>query len=1064
MNMLNASKVRHAAAATASAVQSAAASGASLPIPSLAPKPPRRSALRAAAVKSARRSRVAQQGFEVEGPKLTFLEQERLLRSEIAELERKLESTTQAESSKKATEQLPPLDDLTLEQLYHALTLPEPLTPAEERLLLLDQRRSVKRALGIEAPSSAEAPALLDQERIQLRLRALESRITGIALANDTELAQQLTNERFALADRVEQLMSEGQVGEVGHEVVIEEETAPMTISENPDRHAFHELMSEYASKGDVARCQDVLRNMELAGCEANPQTYHWLVKAHLRASNTLIAMQTVTALENTSTPAHMSTYTLLIDHLINHPSASRAVQSAAWSIFYHMRLAVHPIPDTPLYSLMLHACAQGVPQPSDVIPIAKNTLPVVRAVRKIRKPGQPDAMRALDLFREMTTAYNVSPNAEIYNNLILSCCRSGDREHYHEAFRLLRQMLQRSEEASRVDETLAGVLWNPDSLKGEDPGPSQAGKASTLRFTPDRYTFHAFLQGCARHGDLARARWVLAEMIRAASYFQRIRARMVQEGLMDLPADDPRMRHLTELDECRPSSETLSHVFYAYASYQAPAHRQQVKVVGSVAKGKKGKSKKGEAEEDASVAADTSLASETNLSGNTGTSASQPENAVQSTLEGQSAPTDINTIEDEAASTFTLDVPQTSAEVLRELRALMARIISDREIAAASAAGTDSTESEGPVSVLGTVQPSSFMLNAYLSAVMAHSNPADRFFIFEQAMASPLPENQLVIDEAGVPDEGTPSNLEYGSKSPERGLFARLGVKPNSRTLQLGLELCANVNTKLVGSSKDERPGVVGSFGAVPLTWTEVKAKADQWWEEWRALDIAEDAESLARLDGSVRRPKAAISDAKRRERAWAARIRHLSKFHFLDDAVDVLQEFTQLYPPRRPGRPLEPESKEKKSKESKESPSDSDNLLPFELPRKKEVVRVSRSINAAKSASGRLSLPISLLNGIGPLSVPPEAYAVLLSTGRSKHSEPDDDQQEHDVVEASGKGSTSDDVEVRDKVRPGLTFTDLELLHHRLVDLGGKQSRKGIDLVNWAGKAYEAQKKESW
>ncbi|CAD6886255.1 unnamed protein product [Tilletia controversa] len=1062
--MLNPAKVRQAAAAAATATATAVASSASaaaasrspLPIPSLAPKPPRRSILKAAATKAARRSRAARQGFDVEGPKLTFLEQERLLRAEIAELERKLESTTQAESSKQATENLPPLDELTLEQLYHALTLPEPLTPAEERLLLLDQRRSVKRALGIEAPAATESPALSDPERIQLRLRALESRITGISLANDTELVQRLTDERHALADRVGQLITAEQTAETGTQDEIEGQTLPTRVSENSERHAFHELMSEYASKGEVAQCQNVLQQMELAGCEANPQTYHWLVKAHLRAGNTLIAMQTITALEETPTPAHMSTYTLLIDHLINHPSTSRAVQSAAWSIFYHMRLAVHPIPDAPLYALMLHACAQGVPQPSDVIPISKKTLPVVRAVRKIRKAGEPDAARALDLFREMTTAYSVSPNAEIYNNILLACCRSGERQYYHEAFRLLRQMLQRSEEASKVDETLAGVLWSPDSVYTEDPRSAESGKASTLRFTPDRYTFHAFLQGCARHGDLARARWVLAEMIRAASYFQRTRARMIQEGLVDLSPDDPRMRHLIELDECRPSSETLAHVFYAYASYQPPMQRQQVKVVGKRAKAMAREEEK-EEEESKKIALET----------HTGTITTQAETGVQSSPEEESQPTDINTTEDEAASTFTLEVPQTSAEVLRELRALVARVIADREAAASSTAEADT---ERTSSVLSTVQPSVFMLNAYLSAVMAHSSPADRFFIFEQAIAPLLPENQSVIGEADDPSETSFSNLVYGTTSPEHGLFARLGLRPNTRTYQIGLELCGNVNTKVVGSIKDERPGAVQSATASLLTWRDVRVKADQWWREWRELDAVEDAESKLQ---TTQRPKAAISDAKRRERAWAARIRHLAKFYELDESVAVLQEFSQLYPPRRPGQP-QPAGPASTKDKSQDSPSAGSNgSLPAEAVPKRQL-RLSRTSNTAKTAAGQLSLPMSLLNGIGPLSVPPEAYAVLHSTGQSAHLERERKRQQeqeqldhHDaVVEAEGSGAMSDSVgvEVTDSVRPGLTFHDLELLHHRLVDKGGKTVRKGIDLVNWAGKAYEAQKRESW
>ncbi|KAK0534544.1 hypothetical protein OC834_001860 [Tilletia horrida] len=1083
--MFKAAHARYAvatAAAAAAAAQTQLAAGgaakaaaAALPIPSLAPKPPGRQTIKAASLRAARRRRADQQGFQVEGPKLTLLEQEKLLRQEIAELERKLESTTQAESSKQATEHLPPLDELTLEQLYHALTLPEPLTPAEERLLLLDQRRSVKRVLSLEAPASKEErPApLLDRERVQLRLRALESRIAGIALTSDQELAQVFTDERDSLAVRVGQLISshsEAETAEQAEGYAGLPGTGSAELRGEPvDRRTFHEIMSVCAHNGDVAQCQHALRQLEMAGLSADSQSYHYLVKAHLRAGNTLVAMQSVTALERSPTPALQSTYTLLIDHLINHPSASRAVQSAAWSIFYHMRLAVHPIPDAPLYSLMLHACAKGVPQPSDVLPIAKHTIPVVRAVRKMRKPGKPDAERALDLFREMTTTYKVKPNAEIYNNIILACCRSGEEQYYHEAFRLLREMLQKSDEAARLDESLAGVLWSFQGLEddGDAAAAPRAGKFSTLRITPDRYTFHAFLHGCERHGDLARARWVLAEMIRAASYYQRALTHLGAERIQGFKEDDPLLVRLRELDECRPNAETLAHVLYAYASYQPPIWREQIKIVGA----KSGKSKRGvkaaQQDEDTKEGTDGE-----DLGDVEARQASTPINEIEAVPNPDSAKTDINTIEDEAATAFTLDLPQTSADALREIRALMSRIVSDRELATTSDAG----DMEGrQMSVLSTVQPSVPMLNAYMSAVLKHLDSKDRFDIFEEVLM-PLPDaDQAVIGEEGDASDAS-STLEYGSKFPERSLYARLGLRPNSRTYQVGLNLCADVNFKLVnwpeGEATEDPPRFKGS---------EIRKVADRWWEEWRRLDAEEEAASKQRRVASGLEPDSfgTIALARRREKAWSARIRHLAKFHMLEEAVSTLHEFTQLYPPYKAGQVVLREEAEvelsKKARTAAKAAKDSKQVVPVE--KANQPLPALRTKAASRQAAEMLSLPTSLLAGIGPLSIPPQAYNVLLATAQIQGATPPGsaegeanvvdekgDQQREQNVHSSSQNASNLSAHVTDAIRPGLTWTDLALLHQRLVERGGKAVQQGIRLVNWAGKAYEAQKKESW
>ncbi|KAK0556763.1 hypothetical protein OC846_000951 [Tilletia horrida] len=915
-----------AGASTSSASSYAASHSPALPIPSLASTPPRRAVIKAGALKAARRARVAREGFDVEGPKLSFLEQEKLLRSEIVELERALETTTQVESSKKATEHLPPLDELALEQIYQALMLPEPLTPAEERLLLLDQRRSETRSvLALEDP-----------------------------------------NAETSLSERTESL---------------------------PLSQAQHNA----------------------------------LMQAQVKSGNTLRAIQTLTAMEMSSTPAQISTYTLMIDHLINHPSNSRALQSCAWSIFYHMRLAAHPVPDTPLYALMLHACAKGVPQPSDVLPISSRALPVVRAARQMRDPSKSDADRALDLFREMG-AYNITPNAEIYNNVILACCRSGKRHHYYEAFRLLREMLNKGDAVGRVDDSLAGILWedHPDPAGPASLSKTQeARQASTLRFTPDRYTFHAFLQGCAKQGDLGRARWILAEMIRSASYHQRALGKLSEADFQNHRHDVTVRRQLKELEDCRPSAETLTHVFYTYASYKPPLRRSQLKVVSeqSMPATRTSSTVSEDFDTHPQVSGPTEGATDgvTVVRGEDGGDAAQ-----QPALRTES--TDINKLEDDAATTFTLQLPQTSADVLREVRALMARILADRA-AAVDAEGTDTRDLTG--SALSTVRPTVHLANAYMSAVLAHSSSVSRLSIFEDSLALLPDAGQALIGEHSDADPG----LHYGSRAPEHGLYARLGLQPNSKSYLVGLKLCAGISTKKVdrANEADQGPGT-------GVKEEDVMTSAHRFWNEWQRLDMLE----------SVRtgfRPEEAISIAKGREQAWAARIRVLAKFNHVEEAIAVLKEFIALYPPERPGKHPDPYNTTPSAVEPVQASAATDEPTPPSSPAARSLA-VSRSKKDATKAADALSLPVSLLNGLGPLSVPPEAYRVLLST-----------QGGHLMAPLASSWSHASDT-----VRPGLTFADLDLLHHRLVNTDGPIKKKGLAVVTWAGRAYEAAKKERW
>lgn len=144
-----------------------------------------------------------------------------------------------------------------------------------------------------------------------------------------------------------------------------------------------------------------------------------------------------------------LATYTAVTRQLLSPASPPHLVREG-WDLFGHTRLVAYPVPDVPLYSTMIQACAHG---------------------------AHPSPERAIDLFIEMTDDNRLPPSELAYNGVIRACAREGSREFYYEALRYMRRML---------DENVA----------------------------PSRHTFHALLEGARRHGDLARGRWMLVKMI----------------------------------------------------------------------------------------------------------------------------------------------------------------------------------------------------------------------------------------------------------------------------------------------------------------------------------------------------------------------------------------------------------------------------------------------------------------------------------------------------------------------------------------------------------------------
>ena len=149
---------------------------------------------------------------------------------------------------------------------------------------------------------------------------------------------------------------------------------------------------------------------------------------------------------------------------------------------------------------------------------------------------GDSEPQRALDLFTEMTVDNKIPPTRDTYTAAILVCARSGETKFVNEAFRLAKEMLDGHRDA----------LGCPT-------------------FTPNNALFGALLQGAKRIRDLSRARWILAEMVQVIIRQHRAR---VDDG-MEIP----------EQDEVVLTENKMVHVFHAYASYQVPFHRSVTRI-----------------------------------------------------------------------------------------------------------------------------------------------------------------------------------------------------------------------------------------------------------------------------------------------------------------------------------------------------------------------------------------------------------------------------------------------------------------------------------------------------
>jgi len=617
------------------------------------------------------------------------------LQHDIAELEAQLRLVEKRQAVEQATKDLPPLDEDTLEEIYRDLLVaPQPADrpalgrPERPAALIADldarlcgeheaqaaEASAVDRTpepllegvrTGAGTPGAANGadvaadvanatsaplaePAAARRTRRQRILERVQPPVSDTHDAPDSASSGALTMLPDVAPEEWEALAIESARD---HDFATTREILAVMRKrgEPPASSWFHSVMDAYAVHGGVTECMELGRQLTELGLPIDAPVKHALVKANANAGLLYPALALLSHWE-ASEAASIKTYSLAIDALLKHPV--RAVHSVAWSLFYRMRFAAHPVPDAALYTLMIRACAAGVPQPG--------------------APGayEADTERALDLFREMTTRHGIRPNKEVYDTLILACARR--REHYADAIRLLRELLDDEQAAVLAPGGGAPPLW------------------------ADTYTFNALLQGCARTGDLRIARWVLAEMVRS-----------VYDGA---PATVP-------VERRQPNEETLTNLFWTYAVYKPPLLPEQLAEV-SHANQVEGGAGAARAAATAASGAETAVASPAAEAGHEAHSAGT--DAVSSPEEGADDGMD-------AAPLFTLHLPQTSREVLTEARSLMARILADQP-----AANTSGASPEHP---LASVRVSARLLNAFLSVLVHHLPAPERLAAVLHAM-----------------------------------------------------------------------------------------------------------------------------------------------------------------------------------------------------------------------------------------------------------------------------------------------------------------------------------------
>jgi len=192
----------------------------------------------------------------------------------------------------------------------------------------------------------------------------------------------------------------------------------------------------------------------------------------------------------------------------------------------------------------------------------------------------------------------------------------------------------------------------------------------------PSRYTFHALLEGAKRHGDLARARWMLVKMVGVGG-------------------------------KVAPDQNTLGLVFQTYAAFRPEGGKKREKIKIEEIEDKGRPSTVLKAEQDP-----------TNLA------LSRP-----SISKEDAGPLALIELLGEASLFYPGPLPQTSSQVLLEAQNLMIQIVGPSALSL-----SPDTTPPTSTSMFPEVKPSTFLLNAYLSILNSHSTLSASLDFFNTA------------------------------------------------------------------------------------------------------------------------------------------------------------------------------------------------------------------------------------------------------------------------------------------------------------------------------------------
>ncbi|KAG2159073.1 uncharacterized protein EDB93DRAFT_442357 [Suillus bovinus] len=411
-----------------------------------------------------------------------------------------------------------------------------------------------------------------------------------------------------------------------------------------PPEDIINIMLRHHALHGNIERLEGFMVNILTGKPSETQRDLH--IKAYLRdpavfASRAFPtrAIDLLHKYEASGLHAPMKSYTRIISSLLSvRPSPSPpsisstpdvplgrlAANSQAWDLFAHMRYVAHPTPDAHLYAVMIRTCA--------LTPLA------------------PEPERALDLWTEMLDA-GIVPTLGAYDAIIRVCAKAGG-EWVSEAIRFARQMRDRFGGSS--SEVGGGDLQGVGGLR----------------------TWTALLDGCKRVGDLGRARWILAEAVRA-------------EGL---------------------NEEMMQHMFHAYAAYRPPFKRGATRIL-----------------DDGAVVARAPAAPPKQ----DGLLASATDCSSDLPSDCDTVPTDFSHMG--TMPSFSHLPPQSSGEVIAEARALFQRILQDTNPTSHSSPNMPL----GPLAGKFNVRLTPRLFNAYMSVYYSHASLESARDVFERLFSS---------------------------------------------------------------------------------------------------------------------------------------------------------------------------------------------------------------------------------------------------------------------------------------------------------------------------------------